>query len=72
MWLLLNDLSSGQTGGGLTVVGTQGPCRDAVGPHPYRMVSTGPVHHSCLPRLFQQLCQSPGGKKGRRNQDKEF
>lgn len=52
---------------GLTVVGTQGPCRDAIGPHPYGMVSTGSIHHSCLPRLFQQLCQSPGGRKENRD-----
>lgn len=44
----------------LTVVGTQGPCRDAVGPHADGMVSTGSIHHSCLPGLLQQLSQRPG------------
>lgn len=52
---------------GLTVVGTQGPCRDAIGPHPYGMVSTGSIHHSCLPRLLQQLRQSPGARKENRD-----
>lgn len=48
---------------GLTVVGTQRPCRDAIGPHANGMVSTGSIQHSCLPGLFQQLSQRPGGRK---------
>lgn len=47
----------------LTIVGTQGPCSDAVCTHANGMVSTGSIHHSCLPGLFQQLSQRPGGGK---------
>lgn len=55
------------TGKGLTIVGTQGPCRDAVGPHANGMVSTSSIHYSCLPGLLQQLSQRPGGSKESRN-----
>lgn len=52
---------------GLTVVGTQGPCRDAVGPHANGMVGAGSIYHSCLPGLFQQLSQRPGERKESRD-----
>lgn len=54
------------THGGLTIVGAQCPGGDAVGP--YGMMNPGSIHHSCLPWLLHELCQSPEGRKKNTNE----